>query len=75
MQPVEDPNEMLATFEAMRRANLALWARTPREKRDRFGVHRERGPESYALTFTLAAGHDRFHLDQARRALEQMRSG
>jgi len=72
--PVEDPNEMLATFEAMRRANLALWARTPVEQRDRFGIHRERGPESYSLTFTLAAGHDRFHLDQARRALEQVRS-
>jgi hypothetical protein len=37
--------------------------------RERFGVHRERGPESYALTFTLIAGHDRFHLAQARRAL------
>jgi hypothetical protein len=72
--PVEDPAEMLATFEALRRANLALWQRTPVEQRDRFGIHRERGPESYALTFTLAAGHDRFHLDQASRALEQLRS-
>ena len=65
---------MLATLEAMRRANLALWARTTVEQRDRVGIHRERGPESYGLTFTLAAGHDRFHLDQARRALEQIRS-
>ena len=72
--PVEDAADMLATFEALRRANLALWARTPAAERDRFGIHRERGPESYALTFTLAAGHDRFHLDQARRALEQVRS-
>ena len=30
--------------------------------------------ESYGLTFTLAAGHGRFHLDLARRALEQIRS-
>ncbi|HEX5578995.1 MAG TPA: DinB family protein [Candidatus Limnocylindria bacterium] len=73
-RPVEDPGEMLVTFEALRRANLALWARTPVERRERFGVHRERGPESYGLTFTLAAGHDRFHLDQARRALEQIRA-
>ena len=72
-QPVENPAEMQATFEALRRANLALWARTPVEKRDRVGIHRERGPESYDLTFTLAAGHDRFHLDQARRALERLR--
>ena len=73
-QPVEDPGDLLATFQGLRRANLALWARTPAEQRDRFGIHRERGPESYALTFTLAAGHDRFHLDQARRALELIRS-
>ena len=73
-QPVEASAEMLATFEALRRANLSLWARTPVEQRDRFGLHRERGRESYGLTFTLAAGHDRFHLDQARRALTQIRS-
>ena len=73
-QPVEHPGELLATFEGLRRANLALWARTPVEQRDRFGMHRERGPESYGLTFTLAAGHDRFHLAQARRALDLIRS-
>ena len=55
--------------EALRRANLALWARSTEEERARFGVHSERGPESYDLTFTMIAGHDRFHLDQARRAL------
>ena len=73
-RPVEGPDELLATFEALRRANLALWARTPAIERDRVGIHRERGPESYGLTFTLIAGHDRFHLAQARRALEALRS-
>jgi hypothetical protein len=72
-RPVEDPEELLALFEPLRRANLALWSRTPGELRDRIGLHRERGPESYGLTFTLFAGHDRFHLAQARRALEQAR--
>jgi hypothetical protein len=72
--PVEDAQELLDTFEALRRANLALWHRTPPERRERFGVHRERGPESYGLTFILMAGHDRFHLDQARRALEAVRA-
>ena len=57
---------MLAAFEALRAANLDLWRRTPVEQRSRFGLHRERGPESYELTFKLLAGHDRFHLDQAR---------
>jgi hypothetical protein len=71
--PVEAAEELLDTFEALRRANLALWRRTPSDQRDRYGIHRERGPESYALTFTLLAGHDRFHLDQARRALDAVR--
>ena len=72
-QPAEDPDELLALFEPLRRANLSLWGRTPIERRDRLGLHRERGPESYGLTFILLAGHDRFHLAQARRALEQVR--
>jgi hypothetical protein len=71
-RPVEDPEELLALFEPLRRANLALWARTPAELRARIGIHRERGPESYGLTFVLIAGHDRFHLAQARRALDQV---
>ena len=70
----DDPEELLATFEALRRANLALWARCTEEQRARVGVHAERGPESYELTFTMIAGHDRFHLDQARRALAAVRS-
>ncbi len=73
--PVEDADELLAVFEPLRRANLALWQRTPPALRDRVGIHRERGPESYGLTFTLMAGHDRFHLDQARRALTLVRGG
>ena len=73
-QPVESFEELISTFEALRRANLALWARTPIADRDRIGLHQERGPESYGLTFWLTAGHDRFHLDQARRALAQLRS-
>ena len=56
-------------MEALRRANLALWARSTEQERARVGLHTERGPESFDLTFNLAAGHDRFQLDQARRAL------
>lgn len=67
--PPESAEDLLALFEPMRAANLALWERTPEGKRERFGVHAERGPESYRLTFVLIAGHDRFHLAQAERAL------
>jgi hypothetical protein len=69
----EDPEALLALFEALRRANLELWARTPEADRERVGLHRERGPESFRLLFSLMAGHDRFHLDQARHALATAR--
>lgn len=73
-QAGEDAETLLSVFEALRRWNLALWARTPVADRARIGRHRERGPESYELTFRLAAGHDRIHLAQARRALETART-
>jgi len=68
-----DPDELLALFMPLRAANLALWERTPVAERARFGLHRERGPESYDLSFRLIGGHDRFHVAQARRALELVR--
>jgi DinB superfamily len=65
-----DPEELLALFEALRAANLTLWARTGPEGRARVGIHEERGPESFELMFRMLAGHDRLHLQQADRALE-----
>lgn len=64
-----DPAILLSMFDGLRAANLDLWARLPTADRARFGLHRERGPESYELTFRMIAGHDRVHLGQARRAL------
>ena len=69
----EDLEMLLATFEALRRADVDLWRRAPESDRARFGVHLERGPESYELTFRLTAGHDLVHMDQARAALAQVR--
>jgi hypothetical protein len=68
----EDPAPMLALFEALRAANLDLWARTGPEGRARLGMHAERGPESFDLMFRMLAGHDRLHSEQARKALEQV---
>lgn len=65
-----EPDEILDAFESLRRANVALWNRTPPEDRSRVGVHAERGPESYDTMFRMLAGHDRFHVAQARRALD-----
>jgi hypothetical protein len=70
-----DPEHLIALFDALREANLRLWAATPPADRERFGRHRERGPESYGLMVQLAAGHDRFHIAQAERALAAVRGG
>jgi DinB superfamily len=71
--PADPPHELFSLLEPLRAANVALWRRTPNERRDRVGMHAERGPESYELTFRLIAGHDRFHLAQAQRALAAVR--
>jgi hypothetical protein len=68
----DNVEDLFALLEPLRRANLALWARSTPEERARVGMHSERGPESYDLTFRLLAGHDRFHLAQARRALDAL---
>jgi hypothetical protein len=70
----DDPEELLSLFASLRAANLQMWARSSDAERARIGVHAERGPESYDLTFRLIAGHDRFHLAQAGRAIEAVRS-
>ena len=67
-----DPEEILDLFEALRAANLALWAQSSEADRARVGLHEERGPESFELTFRLIAGHDRNHLAQAGRTLEAL---
>jgi hypothetical protein len=68
----DDPDELLEVFEALRAANLALWGRTSEQDKKRVGMHAERGPESFDLSFRLIAGHDRFHLAQAGRAIEAL---
>jgi hypothetical protein len=69
----DDVGRLLDTFEALRAADLDLWRRSTDEERARIGHHSERGPESYELTFRMLAGHDRLHLEQARRALDGAR--
>jgi hypothetical protein len=71
--PDDDPKEMLSLLRALRRANLDLWQRTPVGERSRVGMHSERGPESFDLTFRLMAGHGLFHLAQMSRTLAGVR--
>ena len=69
----DDPDDLIGLFEALRTANLRLWAARPTVDRSRVGLHRERGPESYEMIVRLAAGHDRLHIAQAERALAAVR--
>jgi len=71
----DDPEVLLALFEPLRAANVALWVGSTDEDRARVGIHAERGRESFDLLFRMIAGHDRFHLAQARRALEGIPEG
>jgi len=70
-----DPEDLLRLFGALRTANVALWTASTPARRARAVRHRERGPESLGLMFTMTAGHDRFHLAQARRALAAVHAG
>jgi hypothetical protein len=69
-----DPEELLGFFDVLREANLALWERTTERERERVGMHAERGPESFDLSFRLIAGHGLFHLAQIDRTLERVRA-
>ncbi len=70
----DQPDELLALFSALRAANLRLWRRSSADGRERVAMHAERGPESYELMFRMLAGHDRFHLEQMRKTLQQLRA-
>jgi len=71
----DQPDELLTVFSALRAANLQLWRRSSAADRQRVAMHAERGPESYELMFRMLAGHDRFHLNQMRDTLHQVRAG
>ena len=66
----ESVDDLLAWFEPSRAANLRLWRESTAEDLRRIGMHSERGPESFELTFKLYAGHDIIHINQASRTLE-----
>ena len=69
----ENPDALLRLFEPLRASLLELSRRTTGEARERVGLHRERGEESFDLMFRMLAGHDRIHLAQAREALAAVR--
>ncbi|HJR87165.1 MAG TPA: DinB family protein [Acidimicrobiia bacterium] len=67
--PDESIDQLIGIWQPLRQANLRLWGASSLAARERVGLHQERGPESYDLTFRMIAGHDRFHLDQMQKTI------
>ncbi|MGC2697182.1 MAG: DinB family protein [Candidatus Angelobacter sp.] len=68
-----DPRQSLASFRALREANLALLKSVPRKLWENYGVHQERGNESVSQVVRMAAGHDLNHLRQIEGILKGRR--
>ncbi len=68
----DDPDEILTLWRAIIRSHVRLWNRTSEPDRARVGLHAERGPESFDVTFRMLAGHGLLHLAQMRRTLAQV---
>ncbi|MGC2742352.1 MAG: DinB family protein [Candidatus Angelobacter sp.] len=64
-----DPRQSLASFRALREANLALLKSVPRKLWENYGVHAERGNESVHHVVRMVAGHDLNHLQQIQKIL------
>jgi DinB superfamily len=69
-----DPDQLLTLLAALRASNLRLWRGASDQDRARLGIHAERGPESFDLTFRLGAGHGLLHLEQMRDTLAAIRT-
>ena len=68
-----DPRQSLASFRALREANLLLLKSVPRKLWENYGVHQERGNESVSHVVRMVAGHDINHLRQIEGILKGTR--
>ena len=59
-----DPKRSLATFRALRGANLSLLKSLKQRQWSNFGMHSERGKETIRHVVEMFAGHDLNHLKQ-----------
>lgn len=66
-----DPQETIARWQMLRRANLRLYKSLTADEWERVGLHSERGLESVREIVALLAGHDRAHIAQIRRCLSE----
>jgi hypothetical protein len=66
--------ELVAAFEALRNANVALIQHTGASDWERVGIHAERGPMSFRILTETMAGHDNAHLLQLDQTIAAVRS-
>ncbi len=69
----EPLRETLERFRVLREANLRLIRSTPKPDWDRYGLHSERGKESFGRIVMLLAGHDINHLKQIESIREELK--
>lgn len=65
-----DPKLSLASYRALREANVELLKSVPKQLWDNYGVHQERGNESVSHLARMVAGHDLNHLKQIEQILK-----
>jgi len=58
--------ELLERIRVLRAENIRLMKRVPQAWWSRYGMHAERGKETFRRCVTLIAGHDLNHLNQIR---------
>jgi len=68
-----DGRERLATFSALRRANVHLLRSLKSSAWKRHGIHQERGKETVERMVLLYAGHDMNHLKQIQHIANNFR--
>jgi len=66
-----DPQISLATFRALRAADVALLKSVPKTLWDNYGMHQERGKETIHHTAKMTAGHDLNHLRQIEKIIRE----
>lgn len=64
-----DPQVSLATFRALRAADVALLKSVPESLWDNYGMHQERGKETIHHMAKMTAGHDLNHLRQIEKII------
>jgi len=68
-----DPRQSLATYTALREANVALLKRIPKKLWENYGIHSERGHETVTHIVNMVAGHDINHRLQVEAILKDKR--